>query len=133
MEKRWLGSSDLHITALGVGGWAIGGPGWRFSWGPQDDKDSVAAIRKALESGMNWIDTAAAYGLGHSEEVVGRTLEGMPQRPYIFTKCERVWNERGELSGSLQAESLRRECEASLRRLKVDVHRPVPDSLATTG
>jgi aryl-alcohol dehydrogenase-like predicted oxidoreductase len=111
----------------------MGGSGWRFSWGPQDDKDSIAAIRKALESGMNWIDTAAVYGLGHSEEVVGRSLEGIPHRPYIFTKCERVWNERGELSGSLKAESLRRECEASLRRLKVDVidlyqiHWPLPD------
>jgi len=133
MEKRWLGNSDLQITSLGVGAWAMGGSGWRFSWGQQDDKDSVAAIRKALESGMNWIDTAAVYGLGHSEEVVGRSLEGIPHRPYIFTKCERVWNERGELSGSLKAESLRRECEASLRRLKVDVidlyqiHWPLPD------
>jgi len=111
----------------------MGGSGWRFSWGPQDDKDSIAAIRKALESGMNWIDTAAVYGLGHSEEVVARALEGIPHRPYIFTKCERVWNERGELSGSLKAGSLRRECEASLRRLKVDVidlyqiHWPLPD------
>jgi len=120
MEKRGLGNSDLHITSLGVGAWAMGGPGWRFSWGPQDDKDSTAAIRKALESGMNWIDTAGVYGLGHSEEVVGRSLEGIPHRPYIFTKCSRVWDERRELSGSLKADSLRRECEASLRRLKVD-------------
>jgi aryl-alcohol dehydrogenase-like predicted oxidoreductase len=111
----------------------MGGSGWRFSWGPQDDKDSLAAIRKALESGMNWIDTAAVYGLGHSEEVVARALEGLPHRPYIFTKCSRVWNERGELGGSLKAESLRRECEASLRRLKVDVidlyqiHWPQPE------
>ena len=133
MEKRRLGNSDLHITSLGVGAWAMGGSGWRFSWGPQDDKDSLAAIRKALESGMNWIDTAAVYGLGHSEEVVARALEGLPHRPYIFTKCSRVWNERGELGGSLKAESLRRECEASLRRLKVDVidlyqiHWPQPE------
>jgi aryl-alcohol dehydrogenase-like predicted oxidoreductase len=133
MEKRWLGNSDLHITSLGVGAWAMGGPGWRFSWGPQDDKDSIAAIRKALECGMNWIDTAAVYGLGHSEEVVARALEGMAHRPYVFTKCERVWNDRGELGGSLKAASLRRECEASLRRLKVDVidlyqiHWPLPD------
>jgi aryl-alcohol dehydrogenase-like predicted oxidoreductase len=111
----------------------MGGSGWGFSWGPQDDKDSIAAIRKALESGMNWIDTAAVYGLGHSEEVVARALEGIPHRPYIFTKCERVWNERGELGGSLKVESIRRECEASLRRLKVDVidlyqiHWPQPD------
>jgi aryl-alcohol dehydrogenase-like predicted oxidoreductase len=133
MEKRRLGNSDLQITSLGVGAWAMGGSGWRFGWGPQDDKDSIAAIRKALESGMNWIDTAAVYGLGHSEEVVGRALEGIPHRPYIFTKCSRVWNERGELSGSLKAGSLRGECEASLRRLKVGVidlyqiHWPQPD------
>jgi aryl-alcohol dehydrogenase-like predicted oxidoreductase len=133
MEERCLGNSDLHITSLGVGAWAIGGSGYLFGWGPQDDKDSVAAIRKALESGMNWIDTAAVYGLGHSEEVVARSLEGIPHRPYVFTKCERVWNERGELGGSLTAASLRRECEASLRRLKVDVidlyqiHWPQPD------
>jgi aryl-alcohol dehydrogenase-like predicted oxidoreductase len=111
----------------------MGGAGWRFSWGPQDDKDSIAALRKALESGMNWIDTAAVYGLGHSEEVVARALEGTPHKPYVFTKCERVWNERGELGGSLKAASLRRECEASLRRLKVDVidlyqiHWPLPE------
>ena len=133
MEKRRLGNSDLNITLLGVGAWAIGGSGWRFSWGPQDDKESFAAIRKALESGMNWIDTAAVYGLGHSEEVVARSLEGIPHKPYVFTKCERVWNERRELGGSLKAASLRRECEASLRRLKVDVidlyqiHWPLPD------
>jgi aryl-alcohol dehydrogenase-like predicted oxidoreductase len=111
----------------------MGGVGWRYSWGPQDDKDSIAAIRKALESGINWIDTAAVYGLGHSEEVVARALEGIARRPYIFTKCERISNERGELGGSLKAESLRRECETSLRRLKVDVidlyqiHWPLPD------
>jgi aryl-alcohol dehydrogenase-like predicted oxidoreductase len=111
----------------------MGGSGWRFSWGPQDDEDSIAAIRKALESGMNWIDTAAVYGLGHSEEVVARALEGIPHKPYLFTKCERVWNEYGELGGSLKAASLRRECEASLRRLKVDVidlyqiHWPLPE------
>jgi aryl-alcohol dehydrogenase-like predicted oxidoreductase len=111
----------------------MGGSGWAFSWGAQEDTDSVAAIHTALEAGMNWIDTAAVYGLGHSEEVVGRALEGMAHKPYILTKCERVWNERGELGGSLKAASLRRECEASLRRLKVDVidlyqiHWPQPD------
>ena len=133
MEERRLGNSDLQITRLGVGAWAMGGSGWRFSWGPQDDKDSIEAIRKALESGMNWIDTAAVYGLGHSEEVVARALEGIPRKPYVFTKCERVWNERGELGVSLKAASLRRECEASLRRLKLDVidlyqiHWPLPE------
>jgi len=133
MERRRLGNSDLQITSLGVGAWAMGGSGWGFSWGPQDDRDSITAIHKALESGINWIDTAAVYGLGHSEEVVARALEGIQNRPYIFTKCSRVWNKRGELSGSLKADSLRRECEASLRRLKVEVidlyqiHWPQPE------
>ena len=133
MEKRRLGKSDLEITRLGVGAWAMGGSGWRFGWGSQDDKESNAAIRKALESGINWIDTAAAYGLGHSEEVVARALEGLPRKPYVFTKCSRVWDERRELSGSLKPDSLRRECEASLKRLKVDavdlyqIHWPLPD------
>jgi len=133
MERRRLGNSDLQITSLGVGAWAMGGSGWGFSWGPQDDRDSITAIHKALESGINWIDTAAVYGLGHSEEVVARALEGIQNGPYIFTKCSRVWNKRGELSGSLKADSLRRECEASLRRLKVEVidlyqiHWPQPE------
>jgi aryl-alcohol dehydrogenase-like predicted oxidoreductase len=111
----------------------MGGAGWRFSWGAQDDRDSIAAIHLAIESGINWIDTAAVYGLGHSEEVVGRAVQGIPRRPYIFTKCERRWNERGELSGNLKADSLRAECEASLRRLKVDaidlyqIHWPSPE------
>jgi len=133
MERRRLGNSDLEITPLGVGAWAMGGTGWRFSWGAQDDRDSIAAIRQALESGINWIDTAAVYGFGHSEEVVGRALQDIPRRPYVFTKCERRWNEHGELSGNLNADSLRAECEASLRRLKVDVidlyqiHWPIPE------
>ena len=133
MEKRRLGISDLQITPLGVGAWAMGGAGWRFSWGAQDDRDSIAAIRQALDSGINWIDTAAVYGLGHSEEVVGRALQGIPRRPYVFTKCERRWNESGELSGNLKADSLRAECEASLRRLKIDaidlyqIHWPMPE------
>ena len=121
MELRRLGTSDLQITPIGLGAWAIGGSGWQFAWGAQDDRDSIAAIHLAIDAGINWIDTAAVYGLGHSEEVVGRAVQGIPQRPYIFTKCERRWNERGELGGSLKADSLRAECEASLRRLKVDV------------
>jgi aryl-alcohol dehydrogenase-like predicted oxidoreductase len=121
MEKRKLGNSDLMITPLGVGAWAMGGGGWKFAWGPQDDKESIAAIRAALEAGWNWIDTAAIYGLGHSEEVVAQALEGISPRPYVFTKCERVWNEKGEISGSLRADSVRKECEASLRRLRTDV------------
>jgi aryl-alcohol dehydrogenase-like predicted oxidoreductase len=106
---------------MGLGAWAIGGPGYEYGWGAQDDQHSIAAIRKALESGMNWIDTAAVYGLGHSEEVVARALEGIAHRPYVFTKCERVWDESGKVGSILKAESIRRECEASLRRLKVEV------------
>jgi aryl-alcohol dehydrogenase-like predicted oxidoreductase len=134
METRVLGKSDLQITRIGVGAWAMGGAGWMWSWGPQDDEKSVEAIHAALDAGINWIDTAAVYGLGHSEEVVGRALKGRSSRPYIFTKCERVWDERGNIGGSLKAESIRRECEASLRRLSLDVidlyqvHWPDPDS-----
>ena len=133
MTKKRLGNSDLELTPIGVGAWAIGGGGWKFGWGPQDDDESIAAIRAALDRGINWIDTAAIYGLGHSEEVVARALEGLTHRPYVFTKCEPVWNDKGEISNSLKADSIRRECEASLRRLKVDVidlyqiHWPQPD------
>ncbi len=111
----------------------MGGSGWKFSWGEQDDADSAAAIRAALDAGVNWIDTAAIYGLGHSEEVVGRTLKSVKNKPYIFTKCERRWNEKGDISPSLKAASIRKECEDSLRRLQVDVidlyqvHWPEPD------
>jgi aryl-alcohol dehydrogenase-like predicted oxidoreductase len=133
MQTRQLGNSDLKITPIGIGAWAMGGGGWAFAWGPQDDNDSMAAIRTALGHGINWIDTAAVYGLGHSEEVVARALAGVSPRPYIFTKCARIWNERGEIAKSLKADSIRRECEASLRRLKVDtvdlyqMHWPEPD------
>jgi aryl-alcohol dehydrogenase-like predicted oxidoreductase len=128
-----LGNSDLHLTPIGIGAWAIGGGGWAFGWGPQDDNESIEAIQAALDAGVNWIDTAAVYGLGHSEEVVARALDGRPNRPYVFTKCERVWDENGKISGVLKAASVRRECEGSLRRLKVDVidlyqiHWPQPD------
>jgi aryl-alcohol dehydrogenase-like predicted oxidoreductase len=134
METRVLGNSNLRITRIGVGAWAMGGGGWTWSWGPQDDEESIAAIKQALDLGINWIDTAAVYGLGHSEEVVARALKGRSNRPYIFTKCERVWDERGKIGGSLKAESIRRECEASLRRLQIDVidlyqiHWPEPDA-----
>jgi aryl-alcohol dehydrogenase-like predicted oxidoreductase len=133
MEKRKLGNSDLEITPIGMGAWAIGGGGWEFGWGPQQDNDSIAAIHEGLERGINWIDTAAAYGLGHSEEVVARALQGRNQRPYVFTKCSLVWNERRDIGRSLKATSIRRECEQSLRRLKVDtidlyqIHWPIPD------
>jgi aryl-alcohol dehydrogenase-like predicted oxidoreductase len=140
MQKKRLGNSDLEITPMGVGAWAMGGGGWKFAWGPQDDDESIAAIHAALDRGVNWIDTAAVYGLGHSEEVVARALaEYSGPRPYVFTKCERIWNENGEISPSLQKDSIRRECEASLRRLKVDVidlyqiHWPQPDEQIEEG
>jgi aryl-alcohol dehydrogenase-like predicted oxidoreductase len=134
MTKKRLGNSDMELTPIGVGAWAMGGGGWKFSWGPQDDAQSVAAIHAALDGGVNWIDTAAVYGLGHSEEVVGRALEGRSNRPYVFTKCERVWDEKGDITGILKADSIRRECEASLRRLRVDaidlyqIHWPMPEA-----
>jgi aryl-alcohol dehydrogenase-like predicted oxidoreductase len=134
MHKKRLGNSDMDLTPIGIGAWAMGGGGWAFAWGPQDDDDSIAAIHAALDAGVNWIDTAAVYGLGHSEEVVARALEGRSQRPYVFTKCERTWNEARQISPSLKADSVRRECEASLRRLRVDVidlyqvHWPEPDA-----
>ncbi|MGA2596973.1 MAG: aldo/keto reductase [Bryobacteraceae bacterium] len=121
MNTRQLGNSDLKITPIGIGAWAMGGGGWAFAWGPQDDNESIEAIHAALNAGINWIDTAAVYGLGHSEEVVARALEGRSNKPYVFTKCERVWDKDGKISGSLKADSVRRECEASLRRLKLDV------------
>jgi aryl-alcohol dehydrogenase-like predicted oxidoreductase len=133
MQKKRLGNSDLELTPIGVGAWAMGGGGWAFAWGPQDDNESIEAIHKALDGGVNWIDTAAVYGLGHSEEVVARALEGRSNRPYVFTKCERTWNESREIKPSLKADSIRKECEASLRRLKVDaidlyqIHWPQPE------
>src|SRR5213079_890402 len=105
MQKRQLGNSDLHITPVGFGAWAIGGSGWQFAWGAQDDRDSIAAIRAALDAGINWIDTAAVYGLGHSEEVVARALEGVRDRPYVFTKCSMVWDERRQIGHSLKSGS----------------------------
>src|ERR1700693_4247271 len=121
MKTNVLGNSDMSITPVGFGAWAIGGD-WEFGWGAQDDAQSVAAIHRALELGVNWIDTAAVYGLGHSEEVVARALqEWQGPRPYVFTKCGMIWNGQGNVDYSLRQESIRRECEASLRRLKTDV------------
>src|SRR5258708_7260676 len=110
MQKRQLGNSDMRITPIGVGAWAIGGGGWEFGWGPQDDSKSIAAIQEALDRGINWVDTAAVYGLGHSEEVVARALQGRSNRPYVFTKCSLIWNDRREIGHSLKADSIRREC-----------------------
>jgi aryl-alcohol dehydrogenase-like predicted oxidoreductase len=137
MQTRKLGNSDLYITPVGYGAWAIGGSGWQFAWGSQDDNDSIAAIHRSLELGVNWIDTAAVYGLGHSEETVGRALKNWSgPRPYVFTKCGLRWNANGEVHKVLTADSIRGEVEDSLRRLSVDVidlyqihWPPDPDSL----
>jgi aryl-alcohol dehydrogenase-like predicted oxidoreductase len=120
-----LGSSGLSITRIGLGAWALGGPGWAWSWGPQDDDVSVATIHRAVELGVNWIDTAAEYGLGHSEEVVGRAVASLApaDRPYVFTKCGMVWDPDAPMTEARQiatAQSVRAECEASLRRLGVE-------------
>jgi len=123
----------MEITRIGFGSWAIGGGGWRAAWGPQDDDEAVGAIRRAVELGMNWIDTAAVYGLGHSEELVARALKGVSERPYVFTKCSQVWDESGNISNNLKRDSVKRECEESLSRLQVEaidlyqIHWPRPD------
>ncbi|HVM33279.1 MAG TPA: aldo/keto reductase, partial [bacterium] len=109
MKKRQLGNSDLNISPLGVGTWAIGGPDGNYNWGPQDDGDSIAAIQRAVEKGINWIDTAPAYGRGHSEEVVGKALKGLSPRPYVFTKNSLVWGEDRVVTNRLKAASVRRE------------------------
>src|SRR3984885_13266187 len=134
MKTKQLGNSDMSITPVGYGSWAIGGAGWQFGWGKQNDNDSVAAIHRALDVGVNWIDTAAVYGLGHSEEVVARALATWPgPRPYVFTKCGLRWDAQGRTHEVLNAASIRKECEDSLRRLKVDtidlyqIHWPVDD------
>jgi len=122
METRRLGNSDLMITRVGYGAWAIGGAGYDFAWGSQEDADSIAAIHKALELGVNWIDTAPVYGIGHSEEVVARSLKDWRgARPYVFTKCVMRWDPQGHVSKVFHRDSLRRECEDSLRRLQTSV------------
>jgi aryl-alcohol dehydrogenase-like predicted oxidoreductase len=121
MNTRKLGNSDLQITPVGYGAWTAGGGGWEFGWGPQDDQDSIAAINKSLELGVNWIDTAAVYGLGHSEEVVARALkEWRGSRPYVFTKCVRRWDSSRKISSNHSSASIRQECEDSLRRLHTE-------------
>ena len=123
----------MYITAVGLGTWAIGGD-WQWGWGPQDDRKSIDAIHRALDLGVNWIDTAAVYGLGHSEQIVAEAIEGWSgSRPYVFTKCGQVWDDDGNVNRTLRADSVRKECEESLRRLRVDVidlyqiHWPIHD------
>jgi aryl-alcohol dehydrogenase-like predicted oxidoreductase len=134
MYTRRLGKSDLQITPMGFVAWALGGGGCTGRLGPKNHSDSIPAIHAALDYGLNWIDTAALYGLGHSEVMVGRAIRGRTPQPYIFTKCERVWDENGNVGASLKTHSVRRECEESLRRLNADVidlyqiHWPEPDS-----
>jgi aryl-alcohol dehydrogenase-like predicted oxidoreductase len=137
LEKKKLGNSDMELTRIGLGAWAIGGGDWAFGWGPQDDADSIAAIHRALELGINWIDTAAIYGLGHSEEVVGKALKSSSIKPYVFTKCAMLWDEKREITRSLK--QIRREVEDSLKRLQVDaidlyqIHWPMPDEEIEEG
>jgi len=139
LPTRLLGSSGLNMTTVGFGSWAIGGGGWSYGWGPQDDAESVATMRRAIDLGINWIDTAAVYGLGHSEEVVGRLLRELPasKRPFVFTKCGMIWDSKNPMAEPrrvLKPESIRRECEASLQRLGIDridlyqFHWPDPDT-----
>src|SRR5512140_302373 len=116
MQKRQLGKTDMQLTTVGLGTWAMGGP-WEYGWGPQDDDEAVAAVLEALDQGINWIDTAPAYGLGHSEELVGRALRQTTHKPYVATKCGILWNERKEKVVHLKRDSIRRECHDSLRRL----------------
>ncbi len=133
MQKKQLGTTGMHLTPVGFGSWAIGGGNWEYGWGAQDDGDAIAAIERAVELGINWIDTAAVYGLGHSEELVATAIAGMRGRPYIFTKCSLVWDGSRKVGNSLKADSIKRECEASLTRLKVDaidlyqIHWPNPE------
>ncbi len=133
MQTRQLGNSDLNITPIGIGAWAIGGGEWAFAWGDQDDQDSINALRAGIDAGMNWIDTAMVYGHGHSEKIVGQAIKGLSNKPYVFTKCSRLQAADGSLIGCLKADSIRTECEQSLRNLQVDVidlyqlHWPIPE------
>lgn len=132
MQVRQLGSSDLNLTTMGLGTWAIGGP-WQFGWGPQDDNEAIAAILTALDKDINWIDTAPIYGLGHSEELVGKALKQTKHEPFIATKCGLLWNKKKEKVNCLKKPSIRKECHASLKRLGVEVidlyqmHWPEPE------
>jgi aryl-alcohol dehydrogenase-like predicted oxidoreductase len=134
-----LGNSDLQLTPIGFGAWAIGGANWAFTWGPQDDSESIAAIHRALELGVNWIDTAAFYGLGHSEEVVGRALKSSSHKPHVFTKCSICWHPDRTIYRSMKAGSVAKELEGSLRRLGVEtidlyqIHSPNPEEEIEEG
>ena len=138
MKTNQLGDSDLLITPIGLGAWAIGGK-WQWGWGAQDDKESIETIRYAIDKGVNWIDTAPVYGLGHSEEVVGQAIKGMSEKPLIFTKCCFTWDEQGEITPSLKAAKVREEVEASLKRLDVEtidlyqIHWPNPEEEIEEG
>ena len=133
MQTNKLGWTDLDLTPIGLGTWAIGGGGWQHSWGPQDDKDSIDTIKRAVDLGINWIDTAPVYGLGHCEEVVGKGIKGLRDKLVIATKCGLTWNKKRKISGKLKKESIRSEIEASLKRLDIDtidlyqIHWPMPD------
>jgi aryl-alcohol dehydrogenase-like predicted oxidoreductase len=120
MQTRQLGYTDLKLTTVGLGTWAMGGP-WQFGWGPQNDSEAIAAISAALDEGINWIDTAPVYGLGHSEELIGKALRQTSHEPLIATKCGLLWNEKKEKVGCLKRKSIRQECHASLKRLRVEV------------
>lgn len=139
LHTRLLGNTDMHITSVGFGSWALGGGGWVYAWGPQDDSESIAAIHHAVDLGINWIDTAAGYGLGHSEVIVGKAIAGMANPPYIFTKCSLTWNEQGDIIASLKRDSIRQECEDSLKRLNIEaidlyqIHWPNPDEEIEEG
>jgi aryl-alcohol dehydrogenase-like predicted oxidoreductase len=139
MQTRRFGKTELQITPIGFGAWAIGGGNWEYAWGAQDDKESIAAIHKALDLGINWIDTAPVYGLGHSEKVVAEALKGRAEKPLIFTKCSLVWDNHRKVSSTLKADSVRREVEESLRRLQVDtidlyqIHWPEPENEIEEG
>ena len=139
LSLRTLGNSDLELTPIGLGTWAIGGGDWSNAWGPQDDADSIAAIHRAVDLGVNWIDTAAVYGLGHSEEMVGRAIKSLSRKPYVFTKCSLPWHADRSVYNSLKRSSIAEEVEGSLKRLQVDtidlyqIHWPKPDDEVEEG
>ena len=138
MQKRQLGYTNLKLTTVGLGTWAMGGS-WQFGWGPQDDNQAIAAILTALDKGINWIDTAPVYGLGHSEELIGKALKQINTKPFIATKCGLLWNDKKEKVSCLKSQSIREECHESLKRLGVDVidlyqiHWPVPERRYRAG